>query len=99
MQNVSLSHQGINLRTGRKLIHWLQNIGLANIHYGIYGAYQEVSKKTDTTDLEKQTLLADLENIYSDEEIVNFFVENQNSFSNEYRVLFILTFYAYAYVR
>ena len=99
MQNYSLYDQGVNLKTGRNLIHWFQKAGLVNIHYGIYGAHQEVTKKPGVDDLETKTLYSDLEKIYGEEEINNIFETSQKSFSLENQVLFIPTFYAYAQVR
>ncbi|MBW6473668.1 MAG: class I SAM-dependent methyltransferase [Anaerolineaceae bacterium] len=96
MQNSSLSTQGVNLSTGRKLTYWMMQTGLSNIHWGILGSHQKVENNTTNAASEWETIQRDLEVLYPEEEILKFKEIEYKAQTQGIRILFIPTFYAYA---
>lgn len=96
MQNSSLSDQGVNLSTGRKLSSWLVQSRLSNIHWGILGSHQKVAGNQNNADSEWETIQRDLELLHSEEEIQKYKETDHNAQSQGSKILFIPTFYAYA---
>lgn len=96
IQNTSLSNQGVNLSTGRNLPNWLMIAGLSNIHWGILGSHQKVDNNTVDALSEWETIQRDLKVIYPEEEILKYKVIEYNAQTQDIRILFIPTFYAYA---
>lgn len=96
MQNHSLSNQGVNLLTGRNLQNWLMQAGLSNIHWGICGSHQKVESNNIEPGSEWETILRDLETLYTEEEILKYKEIEDDARTKGIRILFIPTFYAYA---
>ncbi len=96
MQNSSLLNQGVNLSMGRNLSICLMQAGLSNIHWGIFGSHQNVENNITKTNSEWETIQRDLENLYPEQEILQYKEIEHNAQTKGNRILFIPTFYAYA---
>ncbi len=97
-QNLGLLEQGIRLDTGRKLAYWMEKTGLSDIHWGIIGSHQSLSRSKESKSNEWAITKNDLSFKFPPEKID--FEEQKLLLNNSENtsISFIPTFYAYAQV-
>jgi ubiquinone/menaquinone biosynthesis C-methylase UbiE len=95
IQNKSLQKQGVNLTTGRNMLEWFAKIKLANINWGIIGS-QNSPSTSKGQDLEWNTIIKDVQEYISREELDALRIIEFESQNKGTRIMFVPTFYAYA---
>lgn len=98
-QTQALQDQGIDIRMGRKLSAFFQQVGLKDVEIGILGALWKTKANRSTKVSEWMTIQSDLVGMLSTEKLSAYQDIDQSAWENGRRVLFIPTFYAIGIVK
>jgi len=97
-QNLGLLEQGVGLDTGRRLTFWMEKAGFTEIHWGIIGSHQSLSKTKNNFSQEWKITKNDLSFIFPERKTQNDEEQYLKNNSIDTAISFIPTFYAYAQV-
>ena len=95
LQTESLKRQGAEPLTGRKLLDFFHQAGLADVHSGIISAEWGWDSDQDEDDLEWEVLRKDLANTISDREFEHYRAIDNQARQDGSRIRFVPLFYAY----
>ncbi len=98
LQTRSLRAQGANPETGRKLAHLFNHAGLDHVHTGVLGGEWTATRSEQDSDVEWDTLLADLSGQASQKQLEDLQRVDQEAWQRGERVLYVPTFYCWGLV-